>query len=400
MANIDIKLNSVKSINSKLTHYTSDLADVKSKVLSLKSNLDREIVSRQNIGGRLTTAYSSLSQLENELREIHKFVDFSVVRYEQAENRVEKLSSQLKKVKDQTNAIVDFLSNAWDDATDWAEAAWDRTTDVAEDVWKNTTDFFETAWDATTDFASDTWDNATELAGTAWDATTDWVGKAWNATTDAVEAAWDKTVDYFSKIKWGDLLDGTLNILDGIGEILLGVTVATASGAAAIFTGGTATPLAIAGLIGSGYLFVDGINKVVTGFGQMTDTFYKPDEYNIGSPTDDGKKQIPNVIEEAHEWALDPILGEGSGEFLYNGEQFIISAISVEKAATDVIRAVKNMPQEELLNKLKPEQLKEIITNMNPKDVWDRYGNIRDVQGIIKMIKEDFPEYINTALGN
>lgn len=95
MAQIDIKVNSVRSSNSRLKGITSDLTDTQSRLSSLRHAIDSQITSRQGIGANLSSMASSIHALEKRLNQLHSFVDTSVARYEQADKQVNSNSQKL-----------------------------------------------------------------------------------------------------------------------------------------------------------------------------------------------------------------------------------------------------------------------------------------------------------------
>ncbi|MEI2401156.1 hypothetical protein, partial [Paenibacillus phytohabitans] len=95
MAQIDIKMNNVRSSNSRLKGITSDLTDTQSRISGLRHSIDSRITSRQGIGANLSSMASSIHDLEKRLNRLHSFVDNSVTQYEQADKRVNSNSKKL-----------------------------------------------------------------------------------------------------------------------------------------------------------------------------------------------------------------------------------------------------------------------------------------------------------------
>jgi len=325
--------------------------DVGVGLTSARFSIDSAITSRRSIGQRLHQSHQTILELENELRDLRKFVHQSMDRYSDAERRISHLVADLPTVNDVQNDsllddILDFLDDTWQDATDLADAAWDLTTEFLETAWdlieeitgdlishvaelaedvvsfmhdtitaalEDLANMIEAGWLHIQEFVTDTVQNAIDLAGAAFDYVIEGMEDAW----DAIEAAWEALED----INWADLGEGFKNIIDGVLEIGLGFTVISISGAATIFSAGTAAPVAWIGAFGGGYMLVDGSNKFITGFLEILDTLKI-----IDTP------EIPNIIEEGHKF----LFGEEVGKNIYTAEQLAIGIVSFRNMASTV----------------------------------------------------------------
>ncbi|MDR4887681.1 TNT domain-containing protein [Fredinandcohnia sp. QZ13] len=146
MAQIDIKVNSVRSSNSRLKGITSDLTDTQSRLSSLRHAIDSQITSRQGIGANLSSMASSIHALEKRLNQLHSFVDTSVARYEQADKQVNSNSQKLTAPPKKSfwESVGDFFGVVGNSVKGFATGLWDVGVDTVKGIWNIITHPVET----------------------------------------------------------------------------------------------------------------------------------------------------------------------------------------------------------------------------------------------------------------
>ncbi|RFB15389.1 DUF4237 domain-containing protein [Bacillus sp. HNG] len=146
MAQIDIKVNSVRSSNSRLKEITSDLTDTQSRLSSLRYTIDSQITSRQGIGANLSSMSSSIHALEKRLSQLHSFVDTSVARYEQADKQVNSNSQKLTEPPKKSfwESVGDFFGVVGNSVKGFATGLWDVGVDTVKGIWNIITHPVET----------------------------------------------------------------------------------------------------------------------------------------------------------------------------------------------------------------------------------------------------------------
>ncbi|THE10570.1 DUF4237 domain-containing protein [Bacillus timonensis] len=146
MAQIDIKVNSVRSSNSRLKGITSDLTDTQSRLSSLRHAIDSQITSRQGIGANLSSMASSIHDLEKRLNQLHSFVDNSVARYEQADKQVNSHSQKLTEPPKKSfwESVGDFFGVVGNSVKGLATGLWDVGVDTVKGIWNIITHPVET----------------------------------------------------------------------------------------------------------------------------------------------------------------------------------------------------------------------------------------------------------------
>ncbi|MCD5324194.1 MULTISPECIES: hypothetical protein [Pontibacillus] len=246
---------------------------------------------------------------------------------------------------------TDFVQEGWDRASDLAGGAWTSTTKLVDDTWHNTQNIMGAAWNSTTTIADESWEKASGVAesawtkssrfvktayedtkdvlNTTWDVSRAFVKDAYHQTADVMETAWDATVHHFKSVEWKEVGSAVITITDGAFELAFGTEIIAASITAAVSSAGAATPLAIAGGVGGGYLALDGANKIASGFTKMVDDLFV-------NPGKDDWVDIPNIIEEGHK----DIWGDDKGSKIYTAEQIgigFVSAGSLAKKAPELI---------------------------------------------------------------
>lgn len=346
MSIIRINTHNVRENRAKTRKNILKIQDVKYELSRLSSNVDCRLRSRRDIDGRLTEVCSSLDHLESKLQVLSSFISYATEQYNLAENRISDLEHRFLGLNKKSSGGLEALfRNLWEEGIDFTEAAWDftlgawqkvggttditmyRTTDFLSDLWDNTNDYLEIAWDHTTEVIYDTYENAKNLTGTAWKLTTKYIQDAWDEISEEViEPAWKGITKWFDDVDWTYVLENTLTVIDGFSELGLAKTVATASGATAIFTEGGATPVAIVGLAGSVYLFADGANKFVSGTFNVLDEIIMPNKNNL--------PDVDNYVLKVHE----SLLGEDWSKTVYTIEQVVISAGSIGTALNNMYK--------------------------------------------------------------
>ncbi|WP_257215811.1 hypothetical protein [Fredinandcohnia onubensis] len=146
MAQIDIKVNSVRSSNSRLKGITSDLTDTQSRISSLRHAIDSQITSRQGIGANLSSMASSINEIEKRLNQLHNFVDNSVTQYEQADKQVNSQSQKLTEPPKKSfwESVGDFFGVVGDSIKGFGTGLWDVVVSTVEGIWNIITHPVET----------------------------------------------------------------------------------------------------------------------------------------------------------------------------------------------------------------------------------------------------------------
>jgi hypothetical protein len=146
MAQIDIKVNNVRSSNSRLKGITSDLTDTQSRISSLRHAIDSQITSRQGIGVNLSSMASSIHEIEKRLNQLHNFVDNSVAQYEQADKQVNSQSQKLTDPPKKSfwDSVGDILGVAGRSIKGFATGLWDAVVSTVEGIWHVITHPIET----------------------------------------------------------------------------------------------------------------------------------------------------------------------------------------------------------------------------------------------------------------
>nr|WP_309100501.1 TNT domain-containing protein [Fredinandcohnia onubensis] len=146
MAQIDIKVNSIRSSNSRLKGITSDLSDTQSRISSLRHAIDSQITSRQGIGVNLSSMASSIQEIEKRLNQLHNFVDNSVAQYEQADKQVNSQSQKLTEPPKKSfwESVGDFFGVVGDSIKGFGTGLWDVVVSTVEGIWNIITHPVET----------------------------------------------------------------------------------------------------------------------------------------------------------------------------------------------------------------------------------------------------------------
>ncbi|WP_010677570.1 YwqJ-related putative deaminase [Bacillus timonensis] len=146
MAQIDIKVNSVRSSNSRLKGITSDLTDTQSRISSLRHTIDSQITSRQGIGVNLNSMASSIHDIEKRLNQLHSFVDTSLSSYEQADKQVNANSQKLTEPPKKSfwESVGDFFGVVGNSIKGFGTGLWDVVVSTVEGIWNIITHPVET----------------------------------------------------------------------------------------------------------------------------------------------------------------------------------------------------------------------------------------------------------------
>ncbi|MEH7225522.1 hypothetical protein V7112_17070 [Bacillus sp. JJ1566] len=173
MAQIDIKVNSVRSSNSRLKGITSDLTDTQSRISSTRHAIDSKITIRQGIGANLSNLTSSIHDLEKRLNQLHSFVDNSISRYELADKQVNSNSQKLTEPPKKSfwESVGKFFGVVGNSVKGFATGLWDVGVATVEGIWNIITHPVET-WNGLVHVVT----HPVETAKGVWDA----IKTSWN----------------------------------------------------------------------------------------------------------------------------------------------------------------------------------------------------------------------------
>ncbi len=121
MSKIDIKVDTVRSINKGVNDLAKKIRTIETGVASVQHGIDYQIRSRGGIDNQINKAVSDLNDLEHQLTRLYQFIETSMGLYIKADDKVK---SQIPERPEE--------KSWWEQLLDWFEAAGDFIAGVVK----------------------------------------------------------------------------------------------------------------------------------------------------------------------------------------------------------------------------------------------------------------------------
>lgn len=144
MSLIDIKINTVRTVNKTVDNLANQVGDNANRVSSVRHAIDYQIRSRAGIDWRLATIVSDLNKVEHDLYRLYQFIDHSLDLYLQADDKVS--SRKLEKLKDKSwwEQLLDGFEAVGDFLVGVVKGLGDAVVATLEGIWWVVTNPIET----------------------------------------------------------------------------------------------------------------------------------------------------------------------------------------------------------------------------------------------------------------
>jgi len=320
MSAISIKVDYVRNLNPQLGKSCVKASNVKSGISSIKGSLEGRVANRRSIGSRLTSAYQDAARIEAKINQLQSFINQSVSSYSYAENRVSHLAPQF-------GLKVVTASDSESSSNHEKKSLWGRIT-----------------------------------------------GGIHAVAADAKHT--------FSKVKDAFEPGGSLYKEFQIGKAVLGIGIGViavvGSGAGAILSGGTASPLAIATAI-------YGINDIISSSSDLVNAV-QGDYNRIGkvNPLQGAVSGLGGMVGSVFGYEKQ---GKAVGNVLYHAG----SAVTFTTGAYGMIKDIRNLTKVRMSGLTN--EVKTIVPNI--KRVYSRVGqDVNALRGVRQFKKALNPGHL------
>lgn len=145
MSKIDIKVDTVRSINKDVNELAKKVRTIKTGVASVQHGIDYQIRSRGGIDNQINKAVSDLNDLEHQLTRLYQFIETSMDLYIKTDDKVKSEIPERPEEKSWWEQLLDGFDAAGDFIAGVVKGLVDVVISTLEGIWQIVTNPIETA---------------------------------------------------------------------------------------------------------------------------------------------------------------------------------------------------------------------------------------------------------------
>lgn len=146
MAILKVNINGVTASVGNVTKCKTKVSSAASGILSVRNNLDVKVKYMKNINNRLYSAYLSINEIDKKINELNSFINTAMNSYNSAESRISKLTSINSTVASKSiskDVGVKKKTFNWEKALQKLKVGANAVIASAKDIWAKFKSLFE-----------------------------------------------------------------------------------------------------------------------------------------------------------------------------------------------------------------------------------------------------------------